>query len=117
MKKVNKEPSDNTTSTHTHLIFVYGTFEKGQWNHYLLNASQFIGIAKTKETIRTLCSGIPFLSRTKAISQVTGEVYAVDDATLSRLDQLEGHPDWYRREKDEVILHDGTECHGMDLFL
>jgi len=40
---------------------------------------------------------------------VTGEVYSVDDATLKRLDQLEGHPDAYRREQAEVVLEDGTE--------
>jgi gamma-glutamylcyclotransferase (GGCT)/AIG2-like uncharacterized protein YtfP len=44
-----------------------------------------------------------------SVSQVTGEVYTVNDATLSRLDRLEGHPDAYKREQDEVVLEDGTE--------
>ena len=52
---------------------------------------------------------MPFLSRSRAVSQVTGEVYSVDDATLRRLDELEGHPDAYKREQAEVVLQGGTE--------
>lgn len=116
MNKVNKEPSDNTASTHRHLVYVYGTLRKDQWNHYLLNTSQFIGFAKTKEKYALFGSGIPFLSRTTAISQITGEVYSVDDATLRRLDELEGHPDFYERALAEVLLQDGTAVEAWIYF-
>jgi gamma-glutamylaminecyclotransferase len=109
MNKEKQEPSVIITSTNTHLVFVYGTLRKGQWNHYLLDSSKFIGMAKTKKRYALYGNEVPFLSRIKAVSQVTGEVYSVDDATLSRLDGLEGHPDAYKREQAEVVLQDGTE--------
>lgn len=111
-KKViaDNEPNDDgIASPSEHLIFVYGTLRHGQGNHRLLVRSKFLGMAKTKRQYALYGSGVPFLSRTKAISQVTGEVYTVDDATLSRLDQLEGHPDAYKRERAEAVLQDGTE--------
>jgi gamma-glutamylaminecyclotransferase len=112
MKKVNH----NTISSHTHIIFVYGTLRKGQWNHYLLDGSKFLGMARTKQKYALYGSGIPFLSRTRAVSQVTGEVYAVDEATLQRLDELEGHPDAYTRELAEVVLENGTELTAWIYF-
>ena len=84
MDKDKQKPSDIITSTSTHLVFVYGTLRKGQWNHYLLDRSKFLGMAKTKKRYALYGDGVPFLSRTRAVSQVTGEVYSVDDATLSR---------------------------------
>jgi len=66
-------------------------------------------MAKTKKHYALYGSWVPFLSRAGSISQVTGEVYSVDGATLLNLDRLEGHPDAYKREQAEVILQDGTE--------
>lgn len=34
---------------------------------------------------------------------VVGEIYKVDKQTLSELDTLEGHPNWYRREPIDVF--------------
>jgi gamma-glutamylaminecyclotransferase len=99
-----------------HLIFVYGTLRKRQENHYLLDRSKFLGMAKTKKRYVLYGDGVPFLSRIASVSQVTGEVYAVDDATLSRLDELEGHPDAYKREQAEVVLEDGTELSAWIYF-
>ena len=109
MENDKQEPSNSITSTRTHLIFVYGTLRKGQCNHHFLERSKFIGNAKTKLGYALYGSGVPFLSRTRAVSQVIGEVYAVDNATLRRLDELEGHPDAYKREQAEAVLEDGTE--------
>ncbi len=96
--------------THTHLVFVYGTLRKGQCNHrYFLNRSKFLGMAKTKKRYALYGDAIPVLSRAGSISQVTGEVYSVDDATLLNLDRLEGHPDAYMREQAEMVLENGTE--------
>ncbi len=116
MNKEKQEPSDIITSTSTRLVFVYGTLRKGQWNHYLLDRSKFLGMAKTKKHYALYGSGVPFLSRAGSISQVTGEVYSVDDATFKRLDQLEGHPDMYKREQAEVVLQNGTELTAWIYF-
>jgi gamma-glutamylaminecyclotransferase len=40
-------------------------------------------------------------------SEIHGEVYRVDDLTLERLDQLEGHPDWYERKEVEILSDNG----------
>jgi gamma-glutamylaminecyclotransferase len=98
------------------LIFVYGTLRQGQWNHHFLGSSRFVGPARTKQRYALYASEIPFLSRKKAVSHVAGEAYAVDDVTLERLDELEGHPDAYVREQAEVVLHDGTELTAWIYF-
>lgn len=107
---------DNVTSKLTHTVFVYGTLRQGQWNHHFLDSSKFIGMAKTKQEYALYGSGVPFLSRRRAVVQVTGEVYAVDDPTLQRLDELEGHPHAYRRDQAEVVLETGTELMAWIYF-
>jgi gamma-glutamylaminecyclotransferase len=103
--------------THTHLVFVYGTLRKGQCNHrYFLDLSKFLGMAKTKKHYALYSDTVPFLSLTRTVSQVTGEVYAVDDVTLLNLDRLEGHPDAYKREQAQVILQDGAEISAWIYF-
>ena len=100
-----------------HIVFVYGTLQKGCSNHILLAGARFLGAASTEEdfVMRTLVDehgrrGIPFVGRDLPIGPVHGEVYAVDDRTLMHLDRLEGCiPDdpfgsWYRREKVPVRL-------------
>jgi gamma-glutamylcyclotransferase (GGCT)/AIG2-like uncharacterized protein YtfP len=41
------------------------------------------------------------------VSRIRGEVYAVDDAILSALDDLEDHPHEYCREQVEIELNSG----------
>jgi gamma-glutamylaminecyclotransferase len=45
---------------------------------------------------------------TEPVSQIQGELYQIDDITLDLLDDIEGHPDWYRREQVEICLDDGS---------
>lgn len=63
MDKDKQKPSDIITSTSTRLVFVYGTLRKGQRNHYLLDRSKFLGMAKTKKRYALYGDGVPFLSR------------------------------------------------------
>jgi gamma-glutamylaminecyclotransferase len=89
--------------TLSHTLFVYGTLKRNFSNHHLLKDSKFLGTGRTKEKYAMYESGIPFVVKNEPVSSIYGELYQVDDATLQRLDRLEGHPDWYCREQVELI--------------
>jgi gamma-glutamylcyclotransferase (GGCT)/AIG2-like uncharacterized protein YtfP len=90
-----------------HLVFVYGTLMRGEINHRLLATARFVAEAHTEP-----CFDLFDLGHFPAMSAggqtvVRGEVYAVDDQTLVRLDRLEGHPEFYQRTP--IRLADGQE--------
>lgn len=99
----------------THRIFVYGSLLSGQPNYARFLAqpgAEFKEAAVTDDGFLLLDLGFfPGMVRGEGeahvLPRVFGEVYEVDDATLARLDRLEGHPTMYRREK--IKLHDGSE--------
>ena len=84
------------------LVFVYGTARKGLWNHRYVSGGKFLGTYRTKEEYCLRYDGLPFLIKTPSLHHVTGEVYELNDEQLENLDALEGHPNWYRREKITV---------------
>lgn len=57
--------------------------------------------------------GYPAFVPDNAGSEVRAELLTVTDATLTRMDILEGYPTLYRRERVQVVLEDGFE--GMAL--
>lgn len=59
-------------------------------------------------------SGIPFVHEFPKETEIHGELYEVDDATLSRLDSLEGHPNWYERKPVEVKI--GEKKYKTELY-
>ncbi len=86
------------------LVFIYGTFKKGFYNHYLIEDSDFIGTGRTLEPFALYLDRVPYVTKEIPLIQVRGEVYAVDYATLIDLDLLNGHPDLYCRERVDIIL-------------
>lgn len=99
-----------------HLIGVYGTLRKGFGNHGLFHredTTEFVGKGKSIEPLVLQQQGIPYVSKKKVGqpgfkgSNVVIEVYAVTPSTLSRLDSLEGHPNWYFRHPVPVLLENG----------
>jgi gamma-glutamylcyclotransferase (GGCT)/AIG2-like uncharacterized protein YtfP len=54
---------------------------------------------------------------TQTPTQVRGEVYDVDVATLERLDLLEGHPEHYRRQRIEVISSTDSRRLEADTYI
>lgn len=104
-------------------LFVYGTLRKDFINHFYLKSSIYLGEAKTHEKFLMHCHGkIPFVSEKYPISQITGEVYEVDESTLSAIDHLEScYPidnhanefnprSWYiRKEVTVYLLNDNRE--------
>ncbi|MDZ7697722.1 MAG: gamma-glutamylcyclotransferase family protein [Deltaproteobacteria bacterium] len=90
------------------LVFLYGTLKRGFGNHHFLDGSRFLGKAITKKKYALYVSGIPFVIENEPVSQISGEVYEVDEDTLARLDRLEGHPDWYCRKWINLIMERGS---------
>lgn len=89
-----------------HTVFVYGTLKSGRSNHHLLETGKFLGDGYTARELVMYHSGFPMVCEGNDLSgKITGEVYTVDDATLLRLDRLEGHPNFFCR-KLEVIHFD-----------
>lgn len=83
-------------------IFVYGTLKQGFCNHYLLNESEFICEAITKEKYPMVNTEIYFpylINRAGEGFHIKGEVYRIDTNTLALLDILEGYPEHYIREE------------------
>ncbi len=95
------------------LVCVYGTLRQGNGNHVLIARSktaEFLGtgILTTPATMFTN-GGFPYLSFLEELNPTvcpTVEVYAVDDACLKSLDQLEGYPGWYDRKEVQVLVEE-----------
>ena len=90
-----------------HLVFVYGTLMRDEINHRLLATARFVAEAHTEPGFELFDLGhFPAMSA-GGQTVVHGEIYAVDDQTLVRLDRLEGHPEFYQRTP--IRLADGQE--------
>tara|TARA_R100000951_G_scaffold56793_1_gene47712 strand:+ start:279 stop:641 length:363 start_codon:yes stop_codon:yes gene_type:complete len=98
-------------------IFVYGTLKQGKSNHeYYLGESKFLGAAKTDRDIWGLADLGAYPAMTYGRTQVSGEVYEVDQKTLSRIDRLEGVENGlYMR--DTIVVDIGGEKHHCDTYL
>lgn len=86
-----------------HVVSVYGTLRRNLYNSYLMQTAEFIAEGWSVDNA-TMYSrgGFPILSFHKGERPVKVELYYVDDATLSRLDSLEGYrgeglDNWYSR--------------------
>lgn len=87
------------------IVFVYGTLRKNLgWNHLLKN-SEFIGEGISQEKYSMYADSIPYVVESEKYVSITGEVYLVDDSTLKILDQLEGHPNWYKRKEIPISIN------------
>ncbi len=88
------------------LVAVYGTLKKGLSNyHRYLNQSTFVGAGETSERYPLNISGLPYLYKEEGVGHnVEVDVFRVSNSILTSLDGLEGHPNWYKREKVEVTI-------------
>ncbi|MCD4801186.1 MAG: gamma-glutamylcyclotransferase [Methanococcoides sp.] len=93
-------------------LFVYGTLKKGHKNHYLLAGSSFVSENCTEDNFQMLDMGdFPAVVKDDPVSSIVGELFSVDDSTLSAIDGFEGK--WFCRE--EVLLKDS--CVAWMYFL
>ena len=70
-------------------IFVYGTLMKGESNHSMLSGADYLGNYRTQNKWGLISLGA-FPALVPHSVAVEGELYEVDDDTLSKLDRLEG---------------------------
>lgn len=97
-------------------VFVYGTLRKGCGNHGLLYNATSVGKARLNATMYSF-GHIPYVSlmNPEPESYVHGEVYEIDEFTLTRLDYLEGYREgnaessFYNRSLVRVVLDSGKE--------
>lgn len=82
---------------------MYGTLRTDEGNAGLLADSAFVGDALTEGRFTMIhLGGFPGVVAGGNTS-IHGELYDVDDRTLDRLDQLEGHPNFYKRQQIRVL--------------
>jgi len=93
-----------------HRLFVYGSLMEGLKYAHLMASASFEGTSSTRELYTLLDLGPYPGAQLGGDGPLRGEVYRVDDATLRRLDELEGHPDFFRR-------HERTLCDGSVAWL
>ena len=91
------------------ILFVYGTLKRGMKSHHLLAGQEYLGEATTMPLYRLY--GFDWhpgmvLDFENGL-EVTGELWAVDEATLAKLDEYEGTPDWFCR--GDVAVRDCFE--------
>ncbi|RUS74454.1 hypothetical protein EGW08_017792 [Elysia chlorotica] len=89
-----------------HIVFVYGTLKTGLRNHEVMTnphegLAKFLGSGETVLRYPMVVNEefhVPFLLHREGEGEhIEGELYQVDDAKLSSLDHLEGHPHFYQR--------------------
>lgn len=85
-----------------HTVFVYGSLLRGMGNHRYLEGSNLWDKATLKGFKMYQVSSFPAIVTGEG--SIQGEIYLVDDDTLARLDQLEGHPQMYERRLATAVL-------------
>lgn len=85
-------------------LFVYGTLKRGERNHRLLADQTFLGPATTAPRYRVIDLGpYPGLIRDESNGlAIRGELFAVGPCALDELDDFEGVPELFVRERIEV---------------
>ena len=88
------------------LVFVYGTLKRGEKNHHWLEGASWQGEAELSGVL--LHDLGPFPMAVIGEGTAIGEVYAVEERGLARLDELEGYPRLYDRQL--LSLNDGRQA-------
>ncbi len=92
-------------------LFVYGTLMQGGSNHILLAGAELVGRDVTTEGFSMLDLGAyPGLVR-PGPDQIAGELYRIPATLLPILDQFEGVPGLYLREKVPLASGHSAWCY------
>lgn len=90
-----------------HLIFVYGTLKRGWGNNAIIHDQEFVSEAHTVYRNYQMYTLGGFPGVVKGHNFINGELFSVDDTAFARCDQLEGHPNFYKREEIDVMGKNG----------
>jgi gamma-glutamylaminecyclotransferase len=72
-------------------LFVYGTLKRGGCREFAMAGQRFVGAARTQPAFRLYqCGDYPALVRDANGISIEGELWEVDGACLSKLDEIEG---------------------------
>lgn len=82
-------------------MFVYGSLKRGEGNHHWLVGAVGLGEASLEGVALHDLGPFPMAVAGEGVCH--GEVYAVSQATLTRLDALEGHPRLYLRQWRQLV--------------
>lgn len=93
-------------------LFVYGTLRQGCPNHRLIFGSRYLGPATTVEPYVMVTQkprSFPYIFKHPDLyaTPINGEMYEINQETLRKLDELEGHPDHYLRTQILVVSPKG----------
>lgn len=83
-------------------LFTYGTLKKGGRLHKALDGCEFIGkdLTRFKKYKMFSCGDrFPAITEWKGNCAIQGEIYKINPQLLKRLDDIEGVPHLYRRDK------------------
>ena len=89
-------------------LFVYGTLKRGMGNQHYLQRCTFQRQASAFGILLHLGGYPGFIPETTGMS-ISGELWTIpDEKALERLDALEGHPNYYTRQR--ISIAGGSEC-------
>ena len=85
-------------------LFVYGTLKQGCRKNYLLNGQEFLGPIRTQSRYRLYdCGAFPCLVRVASGGVAAhGELWAVDEDALRRIDEWEDAPNLFIRQSIDL---------------
>ena len=90
------------------ILFIYGSLKRGFHNHtHLLGVAKYAGLGATLEKYALYVNGSPAVIKHEKISKIFGELFVIHSLTLEDIDRIKGHPNWYRREKVEILAENG----------
>ena len=88
------------------LVAVYGSLKSGESNNRFLINSELIGSGTTAPDYNLL-NFKAYPGAIPGTNSLRVEVWAVNSDTLSKLDRLESHPHFYKREEIVITLDSG----------
>ena len=101
-------------------IFVYGTLKKGFPNNWVIIDLEYIADAFTCEKYQmypSLNYSFPYLIKSEKNYYIKGEVYKLNSKyDLNALDEIEGYPSLFTREKIKIKILNGDILEAIIYF-